>query len=118
MKRHVKTWVRTLAGPLALLLAFAFATAPASAAEVKAPAPTPAGQVTLAAATAAKLATLDTSAAVSLATTQAASSEADNTGPFLKSPRGLVVLALIAGATAYNFYRRSDKRDEVRSPVR
>ena len=48
----------------------------------------------------------------------ASSSDADDPGTFFKSTKGLVVLALIVGASAYTFHRRSDKRDEVLSPVR
>jgi hypothetical protein len=100
-------------------LVCAISVPPAAAAEAQARTPKPTStQTSLAAAAAAKLATLDTSAAVRFAAAQAASSQADDPGTFLKSPKGLAVLALTVIATGYVFYRRQDKRDEVRSPVR
>ena len=117
MRHHSTPWARTLAGSLALLVAFAFAAPPAYGADATAPKPVPPKQGTLAAAAAAKLATLDTSEAVSLAATQTpAPSQPDDPGSFFKSSRGLAVLVLMVAGTAGVIYYRG--QDRIKSPVR
>lgn len=122
MKRDSKPWARSLAGALALLLAFAFAVPPAAASEVvvKAPAQTPnppqAEQPTLTEAVAAKVEAMDTAQAVEMAPVQDAVAMPESSGSFLKSPKGVAAVALVAVGIAFSFYKRSN--DRITSPVR
>jgi hypothetical protein len=111
-------WARALAGSVALLLALTFTAPPAFGAEVNTPTPPQAAPKSLAAAAEAKLASLDTSEAVTVAPAQAAATTVDQSGSFFKSPKGVAALVGIVAATALVFYKRSNDRDKVLSPVR
>jgi hypothetical protein len=111
-------WARALAGSVALLLALTFTAPPAFGAEVKAPTPPKAAPKSLAAATEAKLASLDTSEAVTIAPAQAAATTVDEPSSFFKSPKGVAAVVGIVAVTAFVFYKRSNDRDKVLSPVR
>jgi hypothetical protein len=110
-------WARALAGSVALVLALSFTAPPAFGAEVKVPTP-PQAQKSLAAATEAKLASLDLAEAVTVAPAQAAGTTVDQPGSFFKSPKGVAALVGIVAVTAFVFYKRSNDRDKVLSPVR
>ena len=103
MTRH---WLpaRLLSGALALLVGVMLSAPPAFAAGAAKP---------LAAAAATKVAAIP-SAALAQAAQPAAQPAADK--PFLKSGKGALALALLAGALGYTFY--SFSHDRVKSPAK
>ena len=109
---RLTTWpAKASVGALTLALALTW-TVPAGAAEVQS---TPNQKPTLAAATSAHLAKLDKSSAA-LATQAQAPAASTDSRPFLKSPKGIAVLLLMAVGTGYAIYSATNER--IDNPAR
>jgi hypothetical protein len=109
------TWpARAAAGALTVALAFTW-TAPLAAAEVSTSAASQ--KISLAAATSAKLAKLEAKDAAR-ATQSAAPATSSSAGSqsFIKSPKGIAVMLLMAVGTGYAIY--SAKEQRIDNPVR
>lgn len=116
MRRKDKAWAGPLAAGLAALIAVTLAAPPAMAAGKESASPAGPKKTTIAAAAAAKLARIDTSRAVRSAQ-EPAPSTADDNRSFFRSPRGVVVLALMVAGIAYTIYS-ANADDVTRSPLR
>lgn len=113
MTRSLTSRVKAIASALAFALGLTWAAPPAGASEVKLQ--NPPQKTSLAAATSAKLAKLDTSNAVR-ATQRAAPSASTSSESFLKSPKGIAVILLMAVGTGYAIY--SARSERIANPGR
>jgi hypothetical protein len=115
--RSSKTWMRHAAGLLALLVALAVMTPPASAAD--AAAPVSRGRSRLAASTAARLTTLAPSKrAFAQAQPTADSSAAADSRSFFRSKTGIAAIVLMVAGAGYVAYSIPRDNEKVHSPIR
>lgn len=110
MRRNWSPSARSFAGALVFFVSATAAAPPAAAAGAQ----TPARSATLAAAAEARVAALEPAAV--LAATQAPAAPAEGPEPFLKTPKGVIAVVLMAGVTAWLIQSRISNK--VDSPGR
>ncbi len=114
MRRRLESWVRPIAGVLALALALAGAT-PAAASEAT---PEVARPTSLAASASATVAAMPISALAQAAPAAQASATADSGKSFFKTGAGKIALVLMLAGTSYMVYSAFKDNDPVKSQFR
>ena len=114
MRRSVSRSTRLWAGTLAALVGLTLAAPPFAGADAKPVAPIVGTSIQAAAS--ARLDTLDTSAAVRLSQAGGAATGDESNQSFIKSPKGVIAVLLLAGGITWAIVSRS--KDAVHSPGR
>lgn len=112
MRRDSGSWVRVVAGALAVIVSAVVAT-PAFATE---PAPVAPAAKPLSTAVAAKLAAMP--APVLKAQDPAPAAASSEGRGFFRSPKGVAAVVLMAAGLGYTVYSIKNDRDPVKSPIR
>jgi hypothetical protein len=108
---------RILASVLAVAFALVVGAQPAVAGQLPKPQQTSPAKATLAAAADARVAAM-TSADVQAAVQQEPATVSTSSPSFFKTPKGIAVLALVAGGFGYAAYSAVHDRNAVKSPIR